>query len=155
MAVVRPGMTLIECLVAMALVVVAASVMASAVHEGLAAQEDALTMTLAGTAAESRVAEYLATPYDTIAVVDSVEPVGSMLTPDGTPFSESYGKFSRRTQVEPSTLTVPDFPGLEIPGYLVRITVADMWEGQERKVVTLQRFRPQTLEDIAAADATP
>lgn len=151
------GMTIIECLVALALVVIAASVMASAVHDGLAAQEDALSMTLAGTAAESRVAEYLAKPYADVAATDTTEPVGELATPTGGSFSESYDSFSRRTVVSPSSLTVPDFPGLSIPGYLLEVTVSDTWDGSPRKIVTLQRFRPKTLEDTAleAAAAAP
>jgi prepilin-type N-terminal cleavage/methylation domain-containing protein len=155
MAALRPGMTLIESLVAMALVVIAAAVMASAVHDGLAAQEDALTMSLAGTAAESRVAEYLAKPYAAITALDVVEPVGEMTAPDGAAFADSYEKFGRRTEVAASTLTVPDFPGLAIPGWLIKVTVSDEWNGSARKITSLQRFRPQTLEDLAVAGGAP
>ncbi|MSR28691.1 MAG: hypothetical protein EXS03_03835 [Phycisphaerales bacterium] len=150
-------MTLIECLVAMALVVVAAAIMSSAVRDGLAAQEDALALTLGGTAAESRVAEYLAKPYASIAAADATENVGAMTTPQGGAFSESYSRFGRRTIVSERSLTVPDFPGLSIPGYLIQVTVSDLWDGTERKIVALQRFRPRTIEDeiAAAAAGTP
>jgi hypothetical protein len=42
---------------------------------------------------------------------------------------------------------VPDFPGLSIPGWDIQVTVTDGRGGQERTLVQLRRFRPQTIED--------
>ncbi len=143
----RLGMTIIECVVALALVVVAAAIMTSAVQDGLAAQEDALALTRAGSAAESRVAEYLSKPYAQLVDADISENAGALLTAQGGAYSSGYGSLTRRTVVDAGSLTVPDFPGLLIPGYTIQVTVSDTFAGAERKLVTLQRFRPKTLED--------
>lgn len=135
----------------MVILTVAASIMVMAVQGGLAAQEEALSLALAGTAAESRVAEYLARPYGEIAAANLTEAVGEMHTPAGDSFSASYSKMERHTVVTSASLTVPDFPGLAIPGYLIDVTVSDRWQGQPRELVSLQRFRPRTIEEEAAA----
>lgn len=146
---IQRAMTLIECLVAMSILTIAASILVMAVQGGLAAQEDALSTTIAATAAESRVAEYLARDYNTITALDSTESVGTMLTPMGDPFSKSYDSMGRHTVVELGTLTVPDFPGLSILGYSIDVTVFDTFAGEVRTLVALQRFRPRTIEESA------
>ncbi len=146
----RRAMTLIECMVALVILTLSASIMVMAVQGGLAAQEESLSMTLAGTAAESRIAEYLAKSYPTIVVADITEPAGTIKTPSGENFSPSYNKMSRRTVVTASNLTVPDFPGLIVQGYLFNVTVSDSWQGQTRNLVSLQRFRPWTTEEEGA-----
>ncbi|MFZ4641738.1 MAG: type II secretion system protein [Phycisphaerales bacterium] len=146
----RRAMTLIECMVALVILTLSASIMVMAVQGGLAAQEEALSMTLAGTAAESRIAEYLSKSYPTIAVADITEAPGAIKTPTGEFFSYSYNKMSRRTIVTSANLTVPDFPGLIVQGYLFDVTVSDSWQGQDRKLVSLQRFRPWTTEEEGA-----
>ncbi len=147
----RRAMTLIECMVAMVILSLSASIMVMSVQGGLSAQEEALSMTLAGTAAESRIAEYLSKSYPTIAVADITEAVGEMKTPTGESFSPSYKKMSRQTVITSANLTVPDFPGLIVQGYLFDVTVSDLWQGQPRKLVSLQRFRPWTTEEESAA----
>ena len=146
----RRAMTLIECMVALVILTLSASIMVMAVQGGLAAQEEALSMTLAGTAAESRIAEYLSKSYTTIAVADITEAAGEIKTPTGEFFSSSYNKMSRRTVITSANLTVPDFPGLTVQGYLFDVTVSDSWQGQARKLVSLQRFRPRTTEEEGA-----
>ncbi len=140
-------MTLMECLVAMVVLTISAAIMASSVQAGLAAQEDALAMTLAGTAAESRISDYLARSYETIAAADVVEAIGTMTSSSGDAFSGSYARLGRHTRVTSANLTVPDFPGLLIPGYLIDVSVFDTWDGAERQLVSLQRFRPRTIEE--------
>lgn len=147
----RRAMTLIECLVAMTILTFSASIMVMAVQGGLAAQEEALSMTLAGTAAESRIAEYLAKTYSTIVVANTTEAIGQLKTSSGESFTASYSKMSRRTVVTSAALTVPDFPGLTVPGFLIDVTVSDLWNGQSRKLVSLQRFRPRTTEEVSQA----
>lgn len=143
----RRAMTLMECLVAMVVLTISAAIMASSVQAGLAAQEDALAMTLAGTAAESRISDYLARSYETIAAADVVEAIGTMTSSSGDAFSGSYARLGRHTRVTSANLTVPDFPGLLIPGYLIDVSVFDTWDGAERQLVSLQRFRPRTIEE--------
>lgn len=146
------GMTLVECLMAMAIVVISAGVMIMSIQGGLAAQEDALALTLAGTAAESRVADYLARPYATIAACDDAEVIGHLQGTNNQEFSDSYEAFGRRTVVTASTLTVPDFPGLEVPGWLIDVEVYDIRDGAERKLASLKRFRPRTIEEETEAE---
>ena len=131
----------------MVVLTISAAIMASSVQAGLAAQEDALAMTLAGTAAESRISDYLARSYETIAAVDVTEAIGTMTSLSGDAFSGSYGRLGRRTHVTSANLTVPDFPGLLVPGYLIDVTVFDTWNGAQRSLVSLQRFRPRTIEE--------
>ncbi len=151
MRAIRRAMTLMECLVAMAVLVVAASIMGMSVQGGLAAQEEALLMALAGTAAESRVAEFLATSYNTLTPSDETEGVGEMQTPSGVVFCVSYDGMGRHTIVSSAALTVPDFPGLVIPGFLIEVDVADTWNGHPRPLATLKRFRPRTIEEVGQA----
>ncbi len=136
----------------MMVLAISAAIMASTVQAGLAAQEDALAITLAGTAAESRVSDYLARTYGSIAAVDVTEPAGTMTSASGDTFSGSYASLGRRTVVTSANLTVPDFPGLLVAGYLIDVTVFDHWNGEERQLVSLQRFRPRTIEE---AGVTP
>ncbi len=147
----RRAMTLIECMVALVIVVTAASMMAMVVQGGLSAQEEALSRTLAGTAAESRITEYLAKSYETISAGTTHEAVGQIKTPTNESFSRAYAYMGRTTVVTASPLTVPDFPGLSIDGYLIDVTVFDQWQGQPRKLVALQRFRPRTIEEAGLA----
>lgn len=143
----RRAMTLIECMVALVIVVASASMMAMVVQGGLSAQEEALSMTLAGTAAESRIAQYLAKSYETISAGTTIEAIGQIKTPTNDSFSSAYADMGRTTVVTASSLTVPDFPGLSIAGYLIDVSVFDQWQGQSRKLVSLQRFRPRTIEE--------
>lgn len=146
-------MTLIECLIAMVVLTISASILVMAVQGGLSAQEDALSMTLAGTAAESRVADYLARDYNAIVSGDVTEPIGGIDTPNGDSFSASYDTMGRRTVIASGDLTVPDFPGLVVPGYSIDVTVFDTRNGETRNLVALQRFRPRTIEE--SAEETP
>lgn len=148
----RRAMTLVECLVAMAIVVISASVMVMSIKGGLDAQEDALAMTLAGTAAESRVSDYLSRPYESITASDSSELFGHLQAPGNQAFGDSYNNFGRRTVITASTLTVPDFPGLSVPGWLIDVSVYDLHNGSPRTLVNLKRFRPRTIEE---EEATP
>lgn len=147
----RRAMTLIECMVALVIVVTSASMMAMVVQGGLAAQEDAHSITLAGTAAESRITEYLAKSYETISAGTTNEAIGQITTATNESFSSAYADMGRKTVVTASPLTAPDFPGLSIDGYLIDVTVFDQWQGRTRILVALQRFRPRTIEEIELA----
>lgn len=141
------GVSLIECMVAMAIVAIAASMVTMSVQGGLAMQEDALRMTVASTAAESRISELLGKPWDELAAIDETQSAGMIADQDGIAFPAAYSDLSRRTVVTQRALTVPDFPGLSIPGWDIEVTVTDGRGGQERTLVQLRRFRPQTIED--------
>lgn len=147
------GVSLIECMVAMAIVAIAASMVTMSVQGGLAMQEDALRMTVASTAAESRISELLGKPWDDLQALNETESAGTMADDDGISFPAAYRGLVRRTVVTQRALTVPDFPGLAIPGWDIEVTVTD--DGGtgagtgagERTLVRLRRFRPQTIED--------
>lgn len=141
------GVSLIECMVAMAIVAIAASMVTMSVQGGLAMQEDALRMTVASTAAESRISELLGKPWDELAATDESESAGMIADEEGIAFPAAYGGLSRRTVVTQRALTVPDFPGLSIPGWDIQVTVTDGRGGHERVLVQLRRFRPRTVED--------
>ena len=104
-------------------------------------------MTVASTAAESRISELLGKPWDELAAIDEMESAGTIADQDGIAFPAAYGSLSRRTVVTQRSLTVPDFPGLSIPGWDIHVTVTDGRGGHERTLVQLRRFRPQTIED--------
>lgn len=141
------GVSLIECMVAMAIVAIAASMVTMSVQGGLAMQEDALRMTVASTAAESRISELLGKPWDELAALDQTETAGTIADDDGISFPAAYRGLARHTVVTQRALTVPDFPGLSIPGWDIEVTVTDGAGQDERTLVRLRRFRPQTIED--------
>jgi prepilin-type N-terminal cleavage/methylation domain-containing protein len=141
------GVSLIECMVAMAIVAIAASMVTMSVQGGLAMQEDALRMTVASTAAESRISELLGKPWDDLSALDQTETAGTIADDDGISFPAAYRGLARRTVVTQRALTVPDFPGLSIPGWDIEVIVTDGAGQDERTLVRLRRFRPQTIED--------
>jgi hypothetical protein len=134
-------------MVAMAIVAIAASMVTMSVQGGLAMQEDALRMAVASTAAEARISELLGKPWDDLQAIDETESAGAIADEDGVAFPAAYSGLSRRTVVTQRALTVPDFPGLSIPGWDIQVTVTDGRGQGERTLVQLRRFRPQTIED--------
>lgn len=141
------GVSLIECMVAMAIVAIAATMVTMGVQGGLAMQEDALRMTVASTAAEARISELLGKPWNDLAALDETETAGTMADEDGASFPAAYRSLARRTVMTQRALTVPDFPGLSVPGWDIEVTVTDGAGADERTLVRLRRFRPQTIED--------
>ncbi|MSR17582.1 MAG: type II secretion system protein [Phycisphaerales bacterium] len=138
--------TLIECLVAIAVLALASVAVSSALLGGIAAQEDALRLTAGTAAAESRVNELLATDYDEIVPGTAVEVIGSMSHSTGRS-PAGFVPMGRRTIIAAQSLAIPGYTGLVIEGFQIDVTVFDQGQGEERQLASISRFRPHSFDD--------
>lgn len=150
---VHRAFTLVECLVALVIVAMAAAAASTAIGAGIAAQEDALRITLAAAAAESKVSQALTAEYGTVPALASDEAPGALLAPDGSAMPGLMGEMGRRTTVDAAPQSIPGFAGLVLTGWQITVTVYDIGDdGEERTLASLRRFRPETWEELQGAE---
>jgi prepilin-type N-terminal cleavage/methylation domain-containing protein len=148
----RRAFTLVECLVALVIVAMAAAAASTAIGSGIAAQEDALRITLAAACAESRMTEVLTTEYGVVPNLAGHEQPGALMASDGTAMPGLMAEMGRRTTVQAQPQAIPGFAGLVLTGWQVTVTVYDLDEdGDERELAVLRRFRPETWEETQGA----
>ncbi len=152
MSTTRRAFTLVECLVALVIVAMAAAAASTAIGSGIAAQEDALRITLAAAAAESRMTQALTTEYGTVTGLAGHEEPGALMASDGTAMPGLMSEMGRRTTVAAEPQSIPGFAGLVLTGWQITVTVYDLdEEGDERELAVLRRFRPETWEETQGA----
>lgn len=146
--------TLVECMVALVIVAMAAAAVSTAIGAGIAAQEDALRITLAAATAESRMTQALTVDYASVPALESDEAPGALLAADGTAMPGLTATMGRHTNVDSAPQSIPGFSGLVLPGWQITITVYDLGDnGVERELAVLKRFRPETWEETQ--ESTP
>lgn len=144
----RHGVTIIECVVAIVIVSGAILSAAASMRMGIEAQEEALRLSLASSAAESALTELLVHDYDGLAAGVTEEALGSMSDPfTGSALPADYSQLGRRRTVVDEALAIPGYAGLSLEGKMLTVTVFDHPDGAERALVTIQRFRPKTVEE--------
>lgn len=140
------GMTLVECMIAMALLTIAALGMTFAAttgHVHLSIADDTLRAVRLG---EHLLEEIIGRPYDgsgasraTYCVDDYdgfTEPAGTLQDFASTPYEAVDQSFSRSVTVNPSSVTIAALGGAVIPGKVVSVTVRDA----QGSAWTLTRF---------------
>jgi len=148
----RRAFTLVECLVSLVIVAMAAAAASTAISAGIAAQEVALRITLAAACAESRMSQALTTDYGLVPNLAGHEEPGALLASDGTAMPGLMEEMGRRTTVAAEPQAIPGFSGLVLSGWQVTVTVYDLDEdGAERELAVLRRFRPETWEETQGA----
>lgn len=153
MSAARRAFTLVECLVALVIVAMAAAAASTAIGSGIAAQEDALRITLAAACAESRMTQALTTDYGTVPTLAGHEAPGALMASDGTAMPGLMSEMGRRTTVAAEPQAIPGFAGLVLTGWQITVTVYDLdEEGDERELAVLRRFRPETWEETQGAE---
>lgn len=144
----RRGVSLLECVVAIVIVSGAILSAAASMRMGIESQEEALRLSLASSAAESALTELLVHDYDTLTAGTTTEAVGTMrdrFTNDALP--TDYASLGRHISVVDQSLAIPGYTGLDLPGKMLTITVFDRPESAERELITIERFRPKTVEE--------
>jgi prepilin-type N-terminal cleavage/methylation domain-containing protein len=149
----RRAFSLVECLVALVIVAMAAAAASTAIGSGIAAQEDALRITLAAACAESRMTQALTTDYASAPGLAGNEAPGALTAVDGTAMPGLMSEMGRRTTVDAEPQSIPGFAGLVLTGWQITVTVYDIdGDGDERELAVLRRFRPQTWEETQGAN---
>lgn len=147
----RRGVTLIECMVAIIIVTIAVLSASMSIQHGILAQEDALRLSLAASAAESRLTELLVREYDQMTPSTTSEAVGAMMAPMGSnDLPADYASLGRQTQIADDSIAIPGYTGLLLEGKMLTIEVFDSEGGQDRELVRIRRFRPKTIEEELA-----
>ncbi len=144
------GMSLLECIVALGILAIAATMFSSSTLAGIGAQEDSMALTMAVATAEGKMSEFLACDWDSLAAGTVSEEAGGLVNPDGGLLPTMLQRGSRETVIWPGTLTVPGYDGLAVEGMYCTVTIADTFNEQPRTLCVLERFRPQTVTEGAA-----
>lgn len=143
------GMSLLECIVALGILAMAATMFSSSTLAGIAAQEDSMALTMAVAAGEGKMSEFLACDWDDLAAGNISEEAGGLVNPDGSLLPTMLQRFNRDTVIWPGTLAVPDYDGLAVEGMYCTVTISDTFNGLPRTLCVLERFRPQTVAEGA------
>jgi hypothetical protein len=147
----RPGLTLVEAMLAVSVLALAVAAIGQAVVAGQMQTLAALEENAAVELGEALLDEVLRLPYDdpngsdsesTRATFDDVddfdgfgEAAGSLQDAAGTTYPAAYQKFARSVEVDAASVLIAEFGGA-LPGVNVTVTVSD---GGGRTWV-LQRF---------------
>ncbi len=133
------GFTLLEAVVAMALLALSVLALTQAVSAGQMQSQESQKQVLGTMAAADCLSEISALPYASIAALNGAsEPVGQMRTRDGASYPSTYWPLGRRIAAAPATTTVSTGPGqtVAISGMQVTATVSD----GKRDVVSVSVF---------------
>ena len=137
--VVSPGFSLVEAMIALAILALVFTAIASAIGAGTASAGETRTRVVATLAADELLAEVLASDWDELTQWDGfTEPVGTGRAPDGRP-EPARKDLARNVQVIELTRTLQPV-GIEVAGRSVLIEVRD---DSGRVLCTLERFVPQ------------
>ncbi len=144
----RRGISLLECVVAVVIVSGAIASAAMSIQQGVLAQEDALRISQASSAAESALTELLVREYDSLTPGVVTKDVGEMTDPfTGNELPADYSRFGRRVLVADDSIAIPGYAGLAMEGKMLTVSVFDRVAGDERELIELRRFRPKSIEE--------
>ena len=139
----RPGFSLVESLIALSILALVFTAIASAIGAGTASAGETRSRVTATLAAEELLAEVLAEDWDDLTDWHGFsEPVGAGRATDGQTTPPS-GNMSRSALViDEVRLLEP--AGIEVPG---RIIVIEVHDRDERRLTRLERFVPGASEN--------
>ncbi|MHC4108609.1 MAG: hypothetical protein ACYSTY_11035, partial [Planctomycetota bacterium] len=136
----RYGFTLLEAMMAAAILLVAVFGVMAAITSGQQHAYEAQQRVLATFAAEALLERIVADSYDALPGWNGhIEPVGSMVDHDNQPLPESFIPIGRDVQVTTSLETIPDL-GIEIRGRTVQVRA---FNGDGRVLADLRQFVPE------------
>ena len=135
----RCAFTLIEALVASALLGIITIAVISAVSASQTLAFEAEKQTLGALAADDMVSELVILPYDQLRLRDGLQQqVGGLQALDGTPYPNEYWALGRRVEITDHTLTHEEI-GASIDGARVVVTAFD----SARDLATIETFVPE------------
>lgn len=138
---IHPGFSLIEALIALAILALVFTAIASAIGAGTASAGETRTRVVATLAADELLAEVLASDWDDLPDWHGFsEPLGSGRAPDGRP-EPARKNLARSVEVFELTRTLQPV-GIEVAGRSVLIEIRDE---NERVLCTLERFIPDPM----------
>ena len=136
----RYGFTLLEAMMASAILLVAVLGVMGAITSGQQHAYETQQRVLASLAAEALLERIVGESYDALAGWDGhAEPVGSMVDHDGLPLPESFIPIGRDVAVTTSLETIPDL-GIEIRGRTVQVRA---FNADGRVLADLRQFVPE------------
>jgi len=136
---IRNGFTLLESLMASAVLAIVVLAVGAAVSAAQDASLHGQRMLLASMAAEDLLSEISTTPYADLPTLDGLDqPPGQMQTLAGEAYPDTYWSVGRAVLVESASYTHPDL-GVQVDGRRVLVTAYDA----QRDLVTLETFIPE------------
>ena len=136
----RYGFTLLEAMMASAILLVAVFGVMAAITSGQQHAYEAQQRVCATFAAEALLERIVSESYDALPGWNGhVEPVGSMVDHDGQPLPETFIMLGRDVQVTTSLETIPDL-GIQILGRTVAVRA---FNPNGRVMADLRQFVPE------------
>ncbi len=136
----RYGFTLLEAMMASAILLVAVFGVMAAITSGQQHAYEAQQRVGATFAAEALLERIVSESYDALPGWNGhVEPVGSMVDHDGQPLPESFSMLGRDVEVTTSLETIPDL-GIQILGRTVAVRA---FNPNGRVMADLRQFVPE------------
>lgn len=130
------ALTLIESLIASAILLMSVLALTSALAAGQAAAIEEQKLILGSLAVDDLLSELWSEDYDDLLDYDGViDPVGEMTTLDGEDYPDAFWMIGRRVEVDTSDIKV-EKTGVVVRGRLVRVTAFD----DSRDLVSAELF---------------
>ncbi|RMH28473.1 MAG: prepilin-type N-terminal cleavage/methylation domain-containing protein [Planctomycetota bacterium] len=137
----RRGFSLLESLIASAVLGVVVLAVGMAVSASQKASFEGDKAVLAAMAADDLMSELAAVPYANLPTYNGLtHPVGAMVTLGGQAYPDTYWALGRRVLVEDTRYTEPGL-GVEIDGRRIVVTVFD----DARDIVQIETFIPEPV----------
>ncbi len=138
----RRGLTLIESLIASAILLMSVLALTTAIAAGQASAIEGQKLLLGSMAVDDLLSEMWAVPYDDLPKYDeATDPVGSIISLDGQAYPDSFWMLGRRLDVEDLDVKSAE-TGVIVRGRLLRVTVFDA----DRDLVSAELFVAEPAE---------
>lgn len=139
---------MLECVIAVVIVSGAIVSASMSIQQGIAAQEDALRISLASSAAESALTELLVRDYDSMTAGQDTKNAGEMVDAfTGSALPTDYSQFGRTVTIANESISIPGYVGLAMEGKMMTVSVFDRFGDVDRELIQLRRFRPKSIEE--------
>jgi hypothetical protein len=139
----RRGLTLIESLIASAILLMSVLALTTAIAAGQASAIEGQKLLLGSMAVDDLLSELWAAPYDDLPKYDETsDPVGSITSLDGESYPDSFWMLGRRVEVDDLDVKSVE-TGVIVRGRILRVTVFDT----DRDLVSAELFVAQPAED--------
>ncbi|MGP1310295.1 MAG: type IV pilus modification PilV family protein [Phycisphaerales bacterium] len=135
----RRGLTLIESLIASAILLMSVLALTTAIAAGQSAAIEGQKLLLGSLAVDDLLSELWSEDYDDLSKYDGAEEaVGALATLDGEDYPDTYWMIGRRVEVEDTDIKA-EAVGVIVRGKLLRVTVFD----EDRDLVSAELFVPE------------
>ncbi len=138
----RRGLTLVESLIASAILLMSVLALTTAIAAGQASAIEGQKLLLGSMAVDDLLSEIWAEPYENLPKYDdTTDPVGSITSLDGEAYPDSFWMLGRRLEVEDLDVK-SDETGVLVRGRILRVTVFDA----DRDLVSAELFVAEPAE---------